>query len=123
MNVVERHGFARAVEYRRLVHIVPESGDAVFYKLLIKTTPPLASLRAREIGKHGWTRPYNANEFSAIVRLHEVVAGMAGVVGRIALVGRVGDMQVRDGHEAKVLPAQIGNQPGKIGKCFRVHGE
>ena len=58
-----------------------------FNKLLIEAAPPFASLGAGEIGKDRGAGPDDADELAAIRILHEVIAGMAGVVGRIALVG------------------------------------
>src|ERR1700747_365992 len=40
INAVDRiewHGLGRAVKYRWLVHVIPEPGDTVFHKALVKT--------------------------------------------------------------------------------------
>src|SRR5689334_21500062 len=29
LEVIERHGFTRSVKHRRLVHVIPEAGDAI----------------------------------------------------------------------------------------------
>src|SRR5262249_19826658 len=66
MNGIQGHGLAGAVEYRGLVHVIPESGGAVLHKLLIEASPPLAGLCPREIRKDRRARPYDADEFAAV---------------------------------------------------------
>ena len=52
-------------------------------------------------------RPHDTDEFTAIGFLYEVVAGLAGVVGGIALVRGVCNVQIGDQDEVKVLFAEI----------------
>ena len=78
-------------------------------KSLVEAAPPLASLRAGEIGKDCGARPDDADEVGAIGILHEVVPGFASVVGSVALVGSMRDVQVGDGDRAEMLFAEIGD--------------
>ncbi len=123
MHGVERHGLAGSVEDRGLVHVVPESGDAILNELMVEATPPLASLGASEIGKYRRTRPHNADELAAVGLLDEVISGMACVVGLIVLVGQVCDVQVGDVDQMEMLLAQIGNKSRKIGESLRINRE
>ena len=107
MNIVERHGLARSVKDRGLVHVIPESGDAVFNEVLVEAAPPVARLGAGEVRKDRRARPHDADELAAVGFLHEVVARLAGVVRRVALVGDVSDVQIGNQDEVEVLLAQI----------------
>src|SRR3954451_211780 len=52
MHGIERHCFARTVKDCRLIHVVPESGDAISHEIRIEAAPPFAGLRTREVRKH-----------------------------------------------------------------------
>src|SRR5579862_1198075 len=110
MHGIERHGLARSVENRRLVHVVPEACYTVLHEVVVKAAPPLAGLSAGEIRKHSGPGPDDADELGAIGIFHEVVSSFARIVGRITLVGNMSDVQVSDVDQMKMLFAQIGNQ-------------
>ena len=52
VDVVERHGLGRRLEHRRLVHVVPEAGEAVVDEILVERRPTRrASLLRVKSGK------------------------------------------------------------------------
>ena len=123
MDGIEGHGLGGSVKNGRLVHIVPESGDAILSKLFVEAAPPLASFGAGEVGENGWAGPDDANKLTAIGGFHEIVAGMARVIGHVVFVGDVSDVQIGDGHKVEVLLFEIGNQAWKVGKSARIDGK
>ncbi len=123
MDGSERHGLAGAVEDGGLVHVVPEAGEAVGDELLVERAPPGAGLLLGEVGKDAGAGPDDSGEDRAVGIVDEVVAGDASVVGRVALVGRFGDVKIGDGDGVEVLCAEIGEQLGHVGEGLGVDGE
>src|SRR5215472_2596733 len=80
MDRVQRHRLPGAVEDRRLVHVAPESRNAILHKLAIKIAPPLARLRAREVWKDRRPGPHDPAKFASVGILYELVGSMTGVV-------------------------------------------
>ena len=76
----------------------------------------------REIGKDGRPGPDGADVVVTAL-LDEVVAGLAGVVGRIVLVGQVCDVQVGDEDGVQVLGGQLVDEPGEVREAIGVDGE
>src|SRR5712672_580213 len=64
VNGIQRHGFAGSVKDRGLVHIIPESGNAVLDKFFVETAPPVTGTGAREIRKDRWAGPHDADELA-----------------------------------------------------------
>ena len=50
-----------------------------------------------------------------------MIAGVAGIVRRVSLIGRVRDVQIGDVDQVQMLFAQIGDESRKIRKGLRVH--
>src|SRR5713226_5328585 len=71
MLYVIRHRFARAIEDRRLVHVIPEAGNPLAHEILVEQTPPLTRTRLREIGEDRGSRPYLARICRAVRQLNE----------------------------------------------------
>src|SRR3569623_809736 len=57
---IVRHGLRWDKEDGGLVHIVPEPGDALVHEVGIERSPPVARGLSSEIGKHGFTWPYDS---------------------------------------------------------------
>src|SRR6266702_4442864 len=91
---VERHGLVRAEKDRRLIHVVPESGDAHGDKILVKAAPPIARAGQSEIREDTVAGPYFADENGPIGVFHEDVVPNAGIVRRVAML--VIDVEVDD---------------------------
>src|SRR5258708_23934270 len=60
MPHVERHGFAGGQKDRRLVHIVPETGDAHVREILVQAAPPIARAGQCEIAKDAVAWPHRS---------------------------------------------------------------
>src|SRR3979411_1814138 len=90
------HSLVGCIEYRRLIHIVPEASQPVGNKAGVKGAPPLACALLRKIGEYGWPGPHLAHKKGAVEVSHKVSAGCTRVVGRVALARQTGDMQVGD---------------------------
>ena len=99
MDGVFGHGLGGDAEQRRLVHVVPESGDAGVDEGLVQRPPPLARRLAREIWEDGVAWPHLADQNVAVRLLDEVVAGHAAVIGLVVLARRAGDVQIGDGDQ------------------------
>ena len=123
VNAIEGHSLAGSVEDRGLVHIIPEAGNAVVDEILVETAPPVAGTSAGEIWKNGGAGPDDTDEFAAVGIPYEVIAGLAGVVGRIALAGGMSNVEVSDGDQMEMLLAEIGDQRGKIREGSWIDGE
>src|SRR6187402_195437 len=100
---VVRHGLARNTKDRRLVHIVPETGDAHGGEVLVERAPPCACRGLREVGKDRRPWPYLSNEGRTIRILHELVTSGAAVIGSVASVRQASDVKVGDDHEMEVV--------------------
>ena len=121
---VVRHGLGGDVEDGGLVHVVPEAGDAVVDEVFVERSPPFAGDLAGEVGEDRGAGPDDADVDGAVGIFDEVVAGDAGVVGGVAGVGEVGDVQVGDGDDVKVLSVRgRGSSGEKCGNCCRIDGE
>src|SRR2546429_599026 len=83
VDAVERHGLVRAEKDRRLIHVVPESGDAHGDKILVKAAPPIARAGQSEIREDTVAGPYFADENGPIGVFHEDVVPHAGIVRRV----------------------------------------
>src|SRR5215469_5522545 len=77
---IVRHGFGWHIEDRRLIHVIPESGDSVVEKVFVKRSPPLARDLTGKVWKNGWTGPNGAGVDASVGILDEVVAGGTGVI-------------------------------------------
>ncbi len=64
----------RALEHRRLVHIVPDAADADVHERLLPVTPPLTYLRLRVIGEDCVIGPDVAVKHRAVGSVDEHVA-------------------------------------------------
>ena len=78
-------------------------GDALVSEISIEAAPPGARLRAGEVRKDRSPRPHDPDKLAAVGFLYKVIARLASVVRRVALVGNAGDMQVGNQNEMKVL--------------------
>src|SRR5579859_3416554 len=91
-----RHGLGADLEEGRLIHVVPEAGNASGGEILIKRAPPVAAALLSEVGEDGRARPDDAGVDRAVGIVDEVVPSDAFVVRFVALAGQVGDVQVSD---------------------------
>ena len=120
---VERHGLVRAEKDRRLIHVVPESGDAHGDKILVKAAPPIARAGQSEIREDTVAGPYFADENGPIGVFHEDVVPHAGIVRRVAMVWVFLDVQVGDDNGVKTLSAKIGDHLFERGEVLAIDGE
>ena len=86
-----------------LIHVVPESRDALAYEICIERSPPLARGFPREIREHCLAGPYDADVNGAIWILHKVIARNAFVVRLVTRIWQIGDVQIRNEHRADML--------------------
>src|SRR5882724_1478245 len=105
MDVIEWHRLAGSIEDSGLIHVVPETGNAILHELLVQAAPPVTCLRAGEVRKDRRAGPDDADKLAAVRFLHEVVARRAGVVGGVTLVGGMSDVQISNQDEVEVLLA------------------
>ena len=80
MPGVERHGFVGTFEERRLVHVVPETGNAHTDKILVQTAPPVARFGEREIREDALAGPDDADENRAVGIFDEDIVPDSGIV-------------------------------------------
>ncbi len=99
------HRLARAIENRRLIHVVPEAGDAILNEILEESAPPLPCLRLGKVGKDRGPRPNLAHVDRAVRVLHKVVPRNPRVIRRVAHIRLPGHMQVCDHHQLEMLVA------------------
>ena len=123
MNIVERHGFGKSLESRRLVHVIPEAGDSHVDEILVEAAPPIAHARQREIRKDAVAGPDYADIHRAVWSFDEDIVFDTGIVGRIAVARILFDMQIGDENGAHALRAKIRNHFFEIGEIFAVDGE
>ena len=117
------HGFGGDVEDGGLVHVVPEACDAFIGELFVEGAPPFAGDLAGEVGEDGWAGPDDSGVGGAVWIFDEVVADGAGVVGGVAGVGEVGDVEVGDGDDVEVLGGKVGDHLGEVREGLGVYGE
>ena len=91
------HGLRGTTEDGGLVHVVPEAGNALVDEIWSRAMPHQSrGCFAREVGEDGFAGPHDADIDGAVGILDEVVARGAFVVGFVAGVGQIGDVQVGD---------------------------
>src|SRR2546423_925772 len=56
---LERHGFIRALEKGRFVHVIPKTRDTHGEEILVETAPPVSRPRKCKIGENALARPHN----------------------------------------------------------------
>src|SRR5216683_4888518 len=117
------HGPPGSVEYRRFVHVVPESGNSVMNELCIERAPPFARGLACEVREHGRSGPDLADIDRVVGILYEVVACNAAIVWSIMRVGEIGDVQIRDGDDVNILLLQVRNHLREVCKLDLVDCE
>ncbi len=104
---VERHGLGRRFEDRRLIHVIPDAGNAHRRHRREHAAPPTAGFGPREIGKDRGAGP-DRRDIGRAVRIgEEMVARDPAVISGIALVRRMGDMKVDDRDGRDPVGAQI----------------
>ena len=103
VQIIERHGLGRRFEHRWLVHVVPEAGKPVGDEILVQAPPPVAAGAAREVGKHGWSRPHGRDVERTVRLADEMMTGEARFERRIALVRRISDVEVGDRDQANAV--------------------
>src|SRR5258706_6806584 len=111
----------QAIRQRRLVHVVPDAGDASLQQHALTLAPPGSDLRAAKVWEGAVARPDDAGEERAIGAPHEVVARQPLAerrVGGIHLHPRIED---RDDFEA--LLREIADEPARRGKAAGREGE
>src|SRR5580692_601525 len=86
-------------------------------------TPPIPSFRLGELRKNAWPRPHRSGINTAIGILYEVVFRNAGIVGCVAVTGKVSNMQIRNGDKMKVLRRKLRDQSRQIRKRLLIHCE
>lgn len=123
MDAIEGHGSGGTVEYRGFVHVIPEAGNAVLNELLVEAAPPCASLGTSEVGEDRRAWPDDADEFAAVRIFYEVVACVTGVVRCVSLIGDVGDVEICDGDQMKMLFVEISDETREVRKCDGIDGE
>ena len=120
---VRRHRLGRRVEDRRFVHVVPSARDAHLHLIGEQSAVPVAHLRFGEIREHRRTRPHRPDIDRAVGTVDEGVALDALVIGAVALLGRLRDVQVGDRHHLEPVALQVGQQPLHIGERLAIDGE
>ena len=128
MPDVERHRAGHRLEHRRLVHVVPDPGDADVGEDPVQPAPPLARCRLAEVGKYagagiplGLRGPDRRHVDAAVRVLHEVIAGEAGVVWLVAhFLFRVG---VDNRHGAETVAPQIGDESRGVREALAIPRE
>src|SRR5258708_39196681 len=123
MPHVERHGFAGGQKDRRLVHIVPETGDAHVREILVQPAPPIARAGQREVAKDAVAGPHRADKSRTVGAFHEYIVFHAQVVWRVAVARIFFDVQVGNQHGVESLGTQVGNHFFKIWELTAVDGE
>ena len=123
VNGIQGHGFAGSVKDRGLVHIIPEAGNAVLDELLVETAPPVARAGACEIRKDSRPGPDDTYELAAIGILHEVVPRRTALIGGMASAGGMGNVQVGNCDQMKMLLAEIRHQRRKVREGIWIDGE
>src|SRR2546422_7997692 len=123
MNRVERHGLVRAQEDSRLIHVVPETGNAHADEFLVETAPPVASAGEREIRENTRAGPDLADIDGAIRIFDKDVALHTRIIGRVTFVGIPGDVQVGDRNRVKSLGAEVFDHLLESRKVLTVDGE
>src|SRR4029077_1545717 len=108
---------------RRLIHVIPEAGNAHLRKVPIESAPPVAGLRARKVREDAGAWPHGAGIDCAVGILYKVVAGNASVVGQVAVTGEVCDMQIRNDDRVEVLRFKLRDHSGKVRKTFAIYCE
>ena len=125
---VERHRAGRRIEHRRLVHVVPDAGDAGVEQPRIERSPPRARGGPREIGEHarsgislGARGPDGRLVNRAVRCPDEVISCQTGVVRLVSHF--LFRMRIDDRDEMKSLLTEIGGEPSGIGKSLGVPRE
>ena len=116
------HGLGGVGEDGGLVHVVPEAGYAVVDEVFVEGAEPGAGGGLGEVGEDGGAGPDGAYVVLA-VEFDELVAGDAAVVGVVALVGGVGDVEVGDDDGVEVLVGEFVDHAGEVGEGGGVDGE
>src|ERR1700753_2152409 len=111
---VARHSLAGSFKDSGLIHVIPEAGHTIRYKLLVKGTPPFPGGGLREIRKDGWAWPDWRHVNGTVRVFDELIAGGAGVVGSVAYVGLVGDVQVSNDDHLEVFFGHVFDQARKV---------
>ena len=124
MDNIFRDGEGRRIEYGWLIHVVPETIDAVPMKTAIERAPPCTGLLASEIRKDTGTGPDFAGVDGTIRILDEMVACQASVKGAVVVSWKIRDVQVGDGDNVKVFRLELSKHSGKIreGRCVDCKG-
>src|SRR5450755_2573625 len=87
MQISQRHGLIGTVEYRRLIHVIPESRHAHAHETFVLLAPPVACFGTGEIRKYAVARPHWPDEYAAVRILYECVSLHPRVVRRVIVVG------------------------------------
>jgi len=103
--------------------MVFEATSKIAGSFRVERTPPLARGLLRKVRKHSLARPHHTHVGRSVGILHKVVARRAFVIGLVARIGQVGDMQVRDDDRVQMLGLQVLNHLVEVRKALRVHGE
>src|SRR6266496_1452340 len=128
-------------EVRWLVHVVPDTGNAVIQVGAVQVAPPAACLGNGEIDKDTLTRPYLWNEQLSILASLEIALLLTlfkDVIGLI-LWRQLGWCRIRGGllrsrglkfdswvdnrHQLDSLLAQVFHKLSRVGKSLLVPGE
>ena len=123
MLYVVGHGLARTIEDRRLIHVVPEAGDAILNEVLEQTAPPLPCLRLGKVGKNRRPRPNLAHVDGAVRVLHKVVPRDPRVVRRVTHIRLLRHMQICDHHQLEMFVGEILHHAFEVGEGLLVHRE
>ena len=118
---VQRHGLVGALEYRRLVHVIPEATNPPFHKISVQRAPPLAHLCPREIRENALARPHLSDVHGPIWILDEVIVRQAFIVRFVA--GQLREVQIGDGDDLESFIPQILHHPLKVGEPLAINGE
>ncbi len=117
------HGLAGRAENGRLVHVVPEAGDAVRHEVPVQSAPPVARALRGEFRKHREAGPHGPHVGRTVGKLEEMIAGGTAVVGRVPLAGCVRNVQVSDGDQVYALSPDVPRESRQVGKSGLVGGE
>src|SRR5207248_7787617 len=113
--------FYHHIGQRRLVHVVPDAGDALFEQRSLQVPPPGAHLVLGVIGKDACSRPDIANEESPVLVTTEVIVLQALLIHRIVFVNFRARINDRD--QLHTLRTQVVDETRWIGKCSGIPGK
>ena len=120
---IVRHGLRWHLKDCGFIHVVPEAGYAIGYKILVERSPPDPCLCLGKVRKNRGPRPHHTHVCRAIRQLHKAIFCNPRVVGGVAGSRLPRDVRVCDDDEMELVGRKLLDHLRKFRKSLRVDGE